>query len=208
VRNLFSWVSDKEIGTVVTDVLSQYTRDHDLRTAVLSLIQFADRHELGAWKRTRFAAEISTYAYRRGMCSQAAMAFGDGFGACIDHRVDCHSLNWKAYGAGMEGAVRFREGWTEHSCHSVGDALVDDYILNPADRTSLLHAYQMGWMACDNGRVVDDAVATLKRTCASIANPDLVDSTQLHASRNGEITEAAVNAYRLRRAAEALPNQA
>jgi hypothetical protein len=202
VFGLFSKVSNKEIEAVVGRVLEKYLKDHDIQAAVVELVGFADQHQIGDWKRARFAAEITAYASREGLEPRQALALGDAFGVFIDQPQDYRDLHWKAYAAGVEGALRYRGEWGLESCHAAGVVLVDEYILNPADRALIPRAYELGWAACGSTRIAKDAAVRLKRTCASVASPGLESPEEIRAWRNGEITTAAENAYRRKRQAE------
>lgn len=204
----FSKTSNKEIEAAVSHAMQKYLQDDDIQVAVGELVRFADQHELGSWKRSRFAPEITAYASKEGLEPRQAQALGDAFGVFIDRRRDHVNLHWKAYAAGVEGAIRHQGKWGLESSRGAGAVLVDDYILNPAARTRILQAYELGWTACGDARVAQDAARDLKTTCASVASLGLDSPEDLQAWRNGEITAEAENAYRRKREAELAAEQA
>ena len=194
--NLFSKITNKDIEAIVARVLAQYGRDEDMQVAVRELAWFADEHALGSWKRSRFATQIAAHALQQGLKFRQAVAFGDAFGLFVHRRQDFSRLHWKAYAAGVNGALRYCDGWDIQSSESAGAILVDEYILNPADRAAILHAYRLGWLACGDPQTADKAARNLKNVCVSVASPGLDDPVELHAWRNDEITVYAENNYR------------
>jgi hypothetical protein len=208
VFGFFSKTSNKDIEAVVRRTLEKYFNDGNIQAAVLELVRFADQRELGACKRARFAAEVTAYASQEEFEPRQALALGDAFGIFVHRRHDHTNLHWKAYAAGVEGAIRYQGEWGLESSRGAGALLVDYYILNPADRTRILQAYELGWTACGITRVAKEAALDLKRTCASVASPGLDSPEEIQAWRSGEITTAAENAYRRKRQAELLAEQA
>lgn len=161
-KNLSRKISNKDVAAIVVSVIGRYGQDEDLRAAVMQLLQFAAEHELGSWRRARFATEIAQYISTHGLTADQAVAFGAAFGQFIERDVETAGMHWNGYAAGVDGALRHCVGWEMSACLESGFALIAEGAGNPAGHASLLRAYELGWQVCGDKHVASAAARALQ----------------------------------------------
>jgi hypothetical protein len=150
---LFSRVSTEKIEAAVRSALERYETTGDLRRAIDTLAAFADEHDLGSSRRARIARHVAAFFVEGGVAERAAAGYGAVFALFVTRRVDPLRLHWRAFEAGVEGAIRHLSGWDEAEATAAAVVVEREYRAKPHLRAAIRESYELGWSICGDAEL-------------------------------------------------------
>ncbi len=159
----FSRFSNAQIEAAVRAALERYEITGDLRRAIDTLTAFADQNRLGSFKRARFSREVAGFFIEGGVSDRAAAGYGQAFALFVTGQVQTRDVHWRAFEAGMEGAIRHLSGWEQQATSAAAAAIAREYAGSPRAREAIRTSYLLGWGLCGDGELAREHLERLER---------------------------------------------
>jgi len=159
----FSRVSNAQIEAAARAALERYEINGDLRRAVDTLTAFAEQNRLGSFKRARIATEVAGFFIEGGVSDRAAAGYGKAFALFVAGEVQARDVHWRAFEAGLEGAIRHLSGWEQQGTSAADAAIAREYVGSPRSRDAIRISYLLGWSICGDGDLAREQLERLER---------------------------------------------